>query len=537
MTFRTISHVVTILSLSTALGLQVACVTDQGSGGRTDDGGRTDPCTSGHCMPSGFPFVKGSRAISDACFDQGCPLLAADTPVGKTTATLSQPQVGTLCLAGMVSPGGWATLGVLLSVKSQDQTEILKKFDANSLGITQLEFTIDSPPSGGVGVHAGISLTTSCSGDKFACLSAPFTLMTGPGSSVPLRITLSGRVRTPFANFMQTDGGQSFDTSSLDNWGFDVGPGNYDFCVHDFKFLDAQGNEVKDTQQADSYCGANAWSAGDTAFNLTVGGLDRQYILHVPAQYTGSERVPLVVDLHGFGADGARQKNREGGWKEKADREGFIVVFPTGSPIPARVGSSGAEWSAGDGSIPAPSSVDDVAFIRTVVTKITSDGCIDPKRVYATGVSNGGAMVHWLGCEAADLFAAVAPVAADIMGHPCNPSRPIPIVFFRATDDTVATYAGGEVLPGVVGPGALSSFQEWRTHDGCTGDSVPANGYCSSYIDCDGESEVVLCSLAPDPGSAPIDHAGAYAYPFTNGFKLVDFAWAFLSRFRLHTGS
>jgi polyhydroxybutyrate depolymerase len=286
-----------------------------------------------------------------------------------------------------------------------------------------------------------------------------------------------------------------------------------------------------------SQCGTDVWSVGDTALHLTAGGLDRQYILHVPAQYTAAARAPLVVDLHGFGADGARQENRGGGWKEKADQEGFIVVFPTGSPIPPGAGISGAEWSAGDGSIPAPSPVDDVAFIRTLVAKISSDGCIDPERVYATGVSNGGAMAHWLGCEAADLFAAIAPVAADIMGHPCNPARPMPVVFFRATDDTVAAYAGGEVLPGVIGPGALSSFQEWRTHDGCTGDPMLTNSYCSTYAECDGESEVVLCSLAPDPGGAPIDHSGSYAYPFANGFKLVDFGWTFLSRFRLHPGS
>jgi polyhydroxybutyrate depolymerase len=271
-----------------------------------------------------------------------------------------------------------------------------------------------------------------------------------------------------------------------------------------------------------SHCGNNTWASGDTTLHLAAGGLDRQYILHVPPGYTGAERVPLVIDMHGFGGDGTRQEVRSGGWQQKADAEGFIVVFPTGSPIPPEVGTSGAEWSAGDGSIPAPSSVDDVAFIRMLVAKVAFDGCIDLGRVYATGVSNGGAMAHWLGCEAADLFAAVAPVDADIEGHPCNPSRSIPVLFFRATDDTVAPYSG-----------ALSSFEEWRAHDACAGDSVPTNTYCSTYASCDHGSEVVLCSLAPDPGGAAIGHGGSYAYPFANGFKLVDFAWTFLSRFRL----
>jgi len=230
-----------------------------GTGGASNSGGtagtsstavadaasEADPCSSGLCVPSGFPFVNSSRAITDACIDQGCPLLAADTPVGKTTATLSQPEAGTLCLSGSVSTGGFANLGLLFAVKNQDHTETLKTFDANSLGITQLEFTIDSPPSGGVSVSAISTIATSCPGDKFACLSNQFSLMTGPGSSVPLSITSPGRVPAPFTNFMQTVGSQSFDTSALDNLGFSVGPGNYDFCVHDFRFLDAQNNEVK----------------------------------------------------------------------------------------------------------------------------------------------------------------------------------------------------------------------------------------------------------------------------------------------------
>jgi poly(3-hydroxybutyrate) depolymerase len=294
------------------------------------------------------------------------------------------------------------------------------------------------------------------------------------------------------------------------------------------------GNAGQNPDAGDAtHCGTNIWSAGDTVKHLTVDGLDRQYILHVPAAYTGAGRVPLVVDMHGFGAGGERQEVRSGGWKDKADGEGFIVVFPTGSAIPVEVGISGAEWSAGEGSIPAPSPIDDVAFIRMLVAKIASDGCVDQGQIYATGVSNGGAMAHWLGCEAAGLFAAIAPVDADIMGHPCNPSRSLPVVFFRATDDTVAPYGGGQVLPGVIAPGALNSFEEWRAHDGCTGGPTPSNSYCSTYASCAGGSEVVLCSLAPDPGGAAIEHGGSYSYPFANGFKLVDFAWTFLQRFRL----
>jgi hypothetical protein len=184
--------------------------------------------------------------------------LAANTPAGKSTATLSQPKAGTLCLAGMVSSGGWAQIGLFFPEKNEDSTEILKKFDAKALGITQVAFSIDSPPSGGVYVSAAITTATSCPGNPFGCFTYGFDLMTAAGSTVPADYTTPGQVIVPFANFLQTVGTQSFDTSALEHLVFGVGSGSYNFCIHDFKFLDAHGNEVMDTQQPDGGISAAA---------------------------------------------------------------------------------------------------------------------------------------------------------------------------------------------------------------------------------------------------------------------------------------
>jgi lysophospholipase L1-like esterase len=145
-------------------------------------------------------------------------------------------------------------------VKNQDRTEVLKKFDAKDLGITQVAFSIDSPPSGGVDVSAAITTATSCPGDSFGCFTYGFDLMTAAGSSVPADYTTPGRVIAPFANFIQAIGTQSFDTSALEHLVFGVASGSYNFCIHDFKFLDAQGNEVMDAQQPD--VGISAADAG-----------------------------------------------------------------------------------------------------------------------------------------------------------------------------------------------------------------------------------------------------------------------------------
>jgi len=265
------------LSVLASLGLLAACSGDEaaaaggktstggaGSGGASNIGGapskngtsttaagsNSDPCKPGLCAPSGFPFVNAAVAVSDAC-GSTCPLLAADTTVGETTATLSQPEAGKLCLSGVVSPGGWAQILLVFAVRSQDRTEILKKFDANALGITQAAITIDSPPSDGLSVSAAITTATSCPGDLTACITFGFDLMTAPGSSVVANYTAPGQVIAPFAHFKQAVGTQSFDTTALQSLAFIVGTGSYDFCIHDFKFLDAQGNEVMDTRPVD----------------------------------------------------------------------------------------------------------------------------------------------------------------------------------------------------------------------------------------------------------------------------------------------
>jgi hypothetical protein len=213
-------------------------------------GSTSDPCLSGRCTPSQVPFADAAIAVSDTC-GSTCPLLAADTPPGETTATLSQPKAGTLCLSGVVSPGGWAQIVLVFAVRNQERTAILRTFDANALGITQMEFTIDSPPSGGVSVSAAITTALSCPDGLFGCFTYGFDLMIAPGSSVPANYTTPGPVIAPFADFKQTVDTQTFNTSALEHVVFSVGVGSYDFCIRDFKFLDAQSNEVIDTQRLD----------------------------------------------------------------------------------------------------------------------------------------------------------------------------------------------------------------------------------------------------------------------------------------------
>lgn len=184
---------------------------------------------------------------------------------------------------------------------------------------------------------------------------------------------------------------------------------------------------------------------------LTHDSVVRTYDVMRPKGIGGATSAPLVVDLHGFGSDSLEQRVISG-FSGLSALEGFVVAWPNG------IDSS---WNGitccGTG---VSANVDDVGFIRAMVADIVLEVNIDVRRIYVTGLSNGGAMSHRLACEAADLFAAAAPMAYPIpypdFSAQCNPSRLIPVLTFMGLTDTVVSYAGA--APTLVG---------WRDKDGC----------------------------------------------------------------------
>lgn len=252
-------------------------------------------------------------------------------------------------------------------------------------------------------------------------------------------------------------------------------------------------------------CPSSPLSPGDSTIQLMIGGSMRSYILHVPAAYDGSSPVPLIVDFHPLGGSG--QSERMGSpYPARTDSEGVIMAFPSGLQ-----GPSGGAWNV-EGCCVADT--DDVAFARALVADVQSRACIDPKRVYAVGFSMGGGMSHYLACHAADVFAAVAPAAFDLLEENiggCQPARPITVVSFRSTGDPIVPYDGGfsSVVPGmpITFLGAQGTFEAWADMNQCTGSAaMDANG-CSAYSDCADGTEVVLCTTqggGHDYGNATI---------------------------------
>src|SRR5689334_17070808 len=60
---------------------------------------------------------------------------------------------------------------------------------------------------------------------------------------------------------------------------------------------------------------------------INVNGTERTYLMHLPPDY--SDPVPLVIALHGGGGN-PEQFAKDTLFNDKADKEGFIVVYPRG---------------------------------------------------------------------------------------------------------------------------------------------------------------------------------------------------------------
>ena len=242
---------------------------------------------------------------------------------------------------------------------------------------------------------------------------------------------------------------------------------------------------------------------GDKTTTSQVDGVARTFLLHVPASYTGKTPVPLVLDFHGLGSSGASQQSLSG-YKALSDQEGFIVAWPNGLDNAWNIGPCCTQSR----------SVDDLGFARAIVADIRGRACVDPKRIYADGYSMGGGMSFHLACNAADIFAAVAPSAFDLLAaeeQPCKPARPISVIAFRGTSDPIVPHGGGASMPPnglkvtIHFQGAEATFKTWSQLNGCSGAPTAGAAGCQTYTECKEGTEVTLCtkqSGGHEPGDA-----------------------------------
>src|SRR6202162_3559766 len=233
-----------------------------------------------------------------------------------------------------------------------------------------------------------------------------------------------------------------------------------------------------------------AFTWDNTNGTIVSSGETRQYLLYVPKTYDRSKATPLVISLHGAVLWPAAEMEISR-WNELADERGFIVVYPSGSDVP-RV------WPMGPLSLGR-----DVRFISDLIDKLEAAYNIDPARIYADGLSNGGGMAFALSCRLSDRIAAVGAVAAAQMlpWNDCGDSRPVPTVAFHGTADPFAPYRGGSSP--IISPTPFPSIRDWTARvarrNQCKGDPgdtrITASVRRLAYTNCAENANVILYTV------------------------------------------
>ncbi|MGF7237120.1 MAG: extracellular catalytic domain type 1 short-chain-length polyhydroxyalkanoate depolymerase [Frankia sp.] len=239
---------------------------------------------------------------------------------------------------------------------------------------------------------------------------------------------------------------------------------------------------------------------GSSTQTITVDGATRTFHLYRPASLAGS--APLVVMLHG-GYGTGRQAEKFYGWDTEAERGHFLVAYPDGL---------NRAWNVDGGGCcgkPARNNVDDVAFLTHMITTIEHETPIDPRRIYATGISNGGIMTYTLACKT-QIFAAIGPDSATDLAD-CPSPAPISLIHIHGTADIRIPYNGG---PGhnrdvtIDGPAVPTLNATWRRIDHCATPTITTAGVVTtSAATCPDHRGVELIAIAGAghqwPGAQP----------------------------------
>lgn len=273
----------------------------------------------------------------------------------------------------------------------------------------------------------------------------------------------------------------------------------------------------------------------EISISVEFEGKKRDAFLFIPNADPGGRELPLVFNYHGFGSNAGSQRTYSG-MSTLAETEGFLVIYPNGW--------GDLESHNGGACCPPANEIpnDDVGLAKALIEKVDSIAKVDRKRVYSVGMSNGGFMSIRLGCEASDVFAAVASVTG-VLGNDApspstfkceHPGRSVPYLHLHGTSDDSVPYEGD---PTAGFKSAPETVREMSEANGCF--EAPRPGYEFGAVKCEtrcgGEANTTFCTVAGGKHSwwgsplCPIFFGGEGCFDIDSTGQ----AWDFFKRYTL----
>ena len=273
-------------------------------------------------------------------------------------------------------------------------------------------------------------------------------------------------------------------------------------------------------------CDGGGLEFGLSTLHFEHDEIPRTYHVHVPASYDDSVPTPLMLNLHSLvlGGSAIGLFRALSAQTERSEMGGYIVVEPSGT---GENPSDPVSWNAGEACCnpPARAHVDDVGFVAEVIDRVFDQLCIDERRVYASGMSNGGYLSHRLACELPERIAAIAPIVGSFSPElVCSTGRAVPVLQITGELDNLVS--------------RQASVDRWLDMNECgpgTDVTVDRDTTCTTHFDCRDGVEVRHCVV--DEGAhcffSNVDHVVLEDCPLRDGPLAQDMVWDFVSDYAL----
>jgi polyhydroxybutyrate depolymerase len=200
------------------------------------------------------------------------------------------------------------------------------------------------------------------------------------------------------------------------------------------------------------------------SITISVDNVNRDFLLYVPTGFNKLDNLSTIIALHG-GNGNPEGMLKLADFRSIADRDKVLIAYPAGIEN---------SWNDARPTAANKKSINDVNFIQQISNYLTTNYKASAKRIYVTGISNGGFMSSRLACELSNTIAAFAAVAATIEQNTvyanCNPSKPVPAMYIHGTYDPLVAILGGEMTAGSGGfiVSHAQAISKWTSINRCS---------------------------------------------------------------------